>query len=153
MKEKDERDLREQISAVEKKDASVERKSSRSAGVAVIKTIVKQTREKLTKDRSTGDKSQIEVSNESIEDSINRLQLEADQLLNEAALKHDHPEALVSLANQYLLEKEDVETAMKYYDQAASNGSGEAWFNLGHLYWTGYESDESFDILSIVLSN
>jgi len=145
VKEKDERDLREQISAVEKKDASVERKSSRSAGVAVIKTIVKQTREKLTKDRSTGDKSQIEVSNESIEDSINRLQLEADQLLNEAALKHDHPEALVSLANQYLLEKEDVETAMKYYDQAASNGSGEAWFNLGHLYWTGYESDESSD--------
>lgn len=92
-----------------------------SAGVAVIKTIAKQTR---TIDK---DSDRVEV-----------LKLTARTLLEEAALKYKHPIALVRLGNDIIEKEKDgiaVEKALEYYRQAGEEGSSEGWFNLGHFLW------------------
>mmetsp|Transcript_37538 Transcript_37538/g.42901 ORF Transcript_37538/g.42901 Transcript_37538/m.42901 type:complete len:407 (-) Transcript_37538:194-1414(-) len=91
------------------------------AGVAVVKTIAKQIR----KGNSDSNKAEF-------------LQKTAKALLEEAALKYDHPTALVRLANA-ILEKEEnekeIRKAMKYYRQAGKGGLSAGWYNLGHLLW------------------
>jgi TPR repeat protein len=107
-----------------------------SGGVAVIKTIAKQTR----RDRLE------EQHNE------NAWTERAQALLEEAAFQHGHPKALVMLGNDALerartesshdMVKEKVFDALQYYTKAGEKGSAEGWFNLGHLFWTGYPDQD-----------
>ena len=93
----------------------------------------------------------------------------AQECMQIAAFVHGYNDAIVSLANHALasshgfnavdeykyvqttaaaaliLPMEDlknesgVRVALKLYQMAAEKGSKEAWFNLGHLYWTGHD--------------
>ena len=107
-------------------------------GVAVVKTIVKQTR----KERKT------------TLQEIEELKEQAQTLLETAALTHQHPQALILLGNDALKQangmfdkdyqdmdacREYLEKALDYYRQAES---AEGWFNVGQLLWTGYPAME-----------
>jgi TPR repeat protein len=95
-------------------------------GVAVVKTIVKQTKKKNTKTDAEAEQELLQT---------------AQSLLEEAALKHGHSTALVRLGNAALEEEENGETkAMDYYQRA---NSPEGWFNLGHLLWNAENGDEN----------
>ena len=141
MEEYEEKKMIEQITAAEVSAKTTEgsKMSERAAGVAVVKTIAKQTRQQ--KKNQIVRKIVSQGSNDSIDDVILNLQDEAERYLQLAAFEHDHPDALVSLGNEALLEKNNIQTAVKYYERAAKIGSGEAYFNLGHLYWNGYENE------------
>ena len=117
-KELEEKRNRQQYDAWER---TQERKNPISSGVAVVKTIARQTRVK-----------------DKVEEQQEALLEEAQSLLQEAALQHGHKTALVRLGNA-ALEQKDQEKAMDYYRQAGERGSPEGWFNLGHLMW---EQDE-----------
>ncbi|GKY97616.1 hypothetical protein MPSEU_000720000 [Mayamaea pseudoterrestris] len=108
----------------------------RNTGVAVVKTLVKETH----KDRA---------KLQEIEDSLKQ---EAQSLLEQAA-DQGHAQALVQLGNQALeraheawkrLSMEETRLAL---DQAIAHyrnsRSPEGWFNLGNLLWLGYP--DSFD--------
>jgi TPR repeat protein len=108
--------------------------NQKSTGVAVIKTIVKQA------NKPNGDES----------NDIQRWEQRATALLQEAAQTHEHPEALVRLANQSLdkISEETIDTEvvfeklhhiLGYYDKACRLGSKEGCFNHGNLVWTGFE--------------
>lgn len=98
-----------------------QKKTPISGGVAVVKTIAKQTRKGGGADQEQHD----------------TLLREGHDLMKEAALKHGHSTALVRLGNE-AVEKEDIAKAMEYYRQAKS---AEGYFNLGHLLWTGSEDE------------
>ena len=132
----------EQIAAAESsatKKKMGTRKSDRSAGVAVVKTIAKQTRQQA-ENKYICNHSAVKAS--SIDDLILSLEREAEECLQKAALEYDHSDAFIILANDALLEKNDITTALDYYDRASKKGSGNAYFNLGHLYWTGYANED-----------
>lgn len=103
-----------------------------NSGVAVIKTIAKQTRQAI-KEKEQRDSEWVE---------------RAQKLLEQAAFDHAHPKALVMLGNDALerarsednreLIKERVLEAVQHYTKAGEENSAEGWFNLGHLFWTGY---------------
>ena len=90
------------------------------SGVAVIKTIAKQSR---TKD------------DDPMEIQYQQLQQQAHSFMQEAALKHGHPQALVRLGSLAWLEQGNTELAIQYYRQAGELGSADAWYNLGNLLW------------------
>jgi uncharacterized protein len=94
----------------------------KNGGIAVIKTIAKQSCQK----------DDLELQQEA-------LLRQAKALLEEAALEHDHPTALVHLGSSAWLEHENVEKAQEYYRKAGEQGSAEGWYNLGTLLWPNNE--------------
>jgi TPR repeat protein len=120
------------------------KKAENLKGVAVVKTIVKQTRKEL--------KGKVEKK-----DTEEFLTHQAEKLLKEAAFQHGHPQALILLANDELkkanaaLEKDKAESerllksALDMYQRAGNQNSAEGWFNFGQLLWTGYPSMDSDD--------
>ena len=104
--------------------------TSKAAGVAVIKTIAKQTKNKHKNKNTTNENDDASI----LEHQITQLEAQARQYMEDAAMLHNYPDALVSLGNHALV-NEDVHTAMEYYQKA---DSGEGWFNMGHLLWAGY---------------
>eukprot|EP00980_Cylindrotheca_fusiformis_P021437 scaffold8301_cov184-Cylindrotheca_fusiformis.AAC.5 len=107
-------------------------RNPRSQGVAVVKTLVKETRKE---------------KKNSIKDSMKA----AIDLLETAAYEYDHPMALVQLGNSKLQEarrkgsneEEMALLAMDLFHRAGKAGSRVGWYNLGNLLWTGYPADES----------
>lgn len=117
-------------------------KSPKSQGITVVKTLVKETRKAKAK--------QEKESNEEMEALFR-----AQRLLEEAALEHNHPMALVQLGNMALEKagsgelrkdserrKAEIETAIQVFKRAGLAGSRVGWFNLGQLFWTGYPAVE-----------
>jgi TPR repeat protein len=106
--------------------------SNKSQGVAVVKTLVKQTRKDL-KQSQEEEKS---------------LRARRQEKLQAAALDHNHPDALVQLGNQALRKagsekllegaRQTIDQCLDLYQRAGAHGSKEGWFNHGHLLWTGY---------------
>ena len=137
LKEKHETKRSEELYQAWEKSSQREHSNIKSTGVAVIKTIVKQANQ----------------SNNNTDDDVNVWEQRAADLLREAALTHEHPEALVRLANQSLdrvtdpTSDEDVRNELhqilSYYDKACHLGSKEGCFNHGNLLWTGFFSVES----------
>lgn len=152
---------------------------SRAAGVAVIKTIAKQTRkeggDRIAEGNSGADQPQ--SGNE-----ISQYKNEAQRWLRTAAFEHSHPKALVRLGNEALEEAKkllhattDVQRntkgnaselmqrtplgrACRLYHMAGEAGSAEGWFNLGHLLWMGFPEQKDMEngvalIKKIDLSN
>jgi TPR repeat protein len=118
------------------KRAQLAEESSKAQGVTVVKTLVKETRKEINQ----SDRTEKEA-----------LQSQALELLEEAALKHDHPLALVQLGNLALEKagskalgndevgrRAEVEKAIQLFERAGKNGSRAGWFNLGQVYWTGF---------------
>jgi TPR repeat protein len=107
-------------------------RSPKSQGVAVVKTLVKETR-----------KEKNNKSKDSMEQAI--------ELLETAANDHQHPMALVQLGNIKLqgAQKKGSDTeemalqAMDLFRRAGEGGSRVGWYNYGNLLWTGYPVDES----------
>lgn len=127
----EERRNREQYEAWERSQ-EIQAKRPASSGVAVVKTIAKQTR-KMDKDS----------------DRVESLKQTARALLEEAALEHKHPIALVRLGNDLMENAEDdatMEKALEYYRQGGEEGSSEGWYNLGHFLWNkaGSEPAKNF---------
>lgn len=125
-------------------EASSQRRAS--AGVAVVKTLVQQTRNEQ----------------ERHQEMETKLQQRAQAFLEEAA-RQGHGQALVQLGNQALqraheswkdgrLERtqEALEEAMQLYRKSLSP---EGWFNLGNLLWSGYpdQTEDGPKIAEIVL--
>ena len=148
---------------------------SRAAGVAVIKTITKQTRKErknqVAKDGTGSD--QPKTDNE-----IGQYKDEAQRWLRTAAFDHSHPKALVRLGNDALEEakqlmhatadvknntKDDIPLellflnplgrACRLYHMAGEAGSAEGWFNLGHLLWMGFPEQEEDEALLDLLDH
>lgn len=90
----------------------------KKGGVAVVKTIAKQSRIK-----------------DDLEVQQIALRQKANALVEEAALQYGHPSALVHLGTTAWFELEDVEKAKEYYRQAGEKGSREGWYNLGNVLW------------------
>jgi len=141
---------------------------SRAAGVAVVKTITKQSR----RDRSTQITSAGGDHGQPAKDAISQHRDEAQKWLRAAAFQHAHPKALVRLGNDALEEakqtllaqslskpstdsaKSDGDVprelmghtplgrACRLYRMAGEAGSPEGWFNLGHLLWMGFPEQE-----------
>lgn len=112
-------------------------KRDKAAGVAVLKTIAKQARNANSQKQESKSKNKNETKQDdaaSLEQQIAHLESQARQYMEDAALLHGHPDALVSLGNHALI-KENVHAAMDFYQRA---DSGEGWFNMGHLLWAGY---------------
>lgn len=130
--EKEAKRSREQFEAWQKARQKAQQQRPASEGVAVIKTIAKQARQRRNEEEEWMD--------------------QAHFWMEKAGLEHAHAEALVRLGNAALDEarssptKEDeaahVKKAMEFYELAGKNGSAEGWFNLGHLLWTGYPNQE-----------
>lgn len=125
----------------------------KSTGVAVIKTIVKQANQQNKQQQKQSD-------GQLSDDTIDYWETRAADLLKEAALTHEHPEALVLLANQSLDNvtelKSDTEArkqlnqVLGHYDKACHLGSKEGCFNHGNLLWTGFSSVEAKDTQILV---
>ncbi len=143
-------------------------KQYQKPGIAVVKTIAKQTRQQT--------QEEILKMNGSTPGTTTELE-KAQECMQVAAFVHGYPDALVSLANHALSTKEfdamkeykflmqrnthtynsaaadtilnleglenkkGVEVARTLYEYAGRAGSKEGWFNLGHLYWTGHAPD------------
>lgn len=111
-------------------------KNPKSQGVAVVKTLVKETRKAKKEKASTP---------EDMRD-------QALELLEQAATEHNHPMALVQLGNlklQQASKTEDGDAQAVLVNQAADmfrlagqGGLRAGWYNLGNLYWTGYPVEE-----------
>lgn len=107
-------------------------RNPKSQGVAVVKTLVKETREEKRKDASKNSMK------------------EAIDFLEAAAYDHEHPMALVQLGNIKLQEarkkgskpEETALLAMDLFERAGEGGSRVGWYNLGNLLWTGFPVDE-----------
>lgn len=129
--EKEEREAqrsKEQFTAWQKAQQAQQQRPA-SKGVAVIKTIARQARQRRNEEEKWMDQARF--------------------WMNKAGLEHGHPEALVRLGNDALdkvnaslTKEEDIKKAIEFYQLAGKNGSAEGWFNLGHLLWTGYPSQE-----------
>lgn len=135
--------------AVEKKKPK--KKNSISSGVAVVRTLVKQTR----KDKETDQAEE------------NKWREQAQGLLEKAALEFEYPLALVQLGNQELEQaqrdfgnisetnsnsqmevaaaKEKLDRALDLYRKGGQGGAPEGYFNLGNLLWTGYPDQTEAD--------
>ena len=140
---------------------------SRAAGVAVIKTITRQTRKERNDHvaNTSAGADQPKMNNE-----ISQYKDEAKRWLRTAAFDHSHPKALVRLGNDALEEakqllhastdaqndtKGDIPTelmqltplglAYRLYHMAGEAGSAEGWFNLGHLLWMGFPEQEDIE--------
>jgi len=123
-------------------NASEKSKSKRSAGVAVVKTIAKQSRQNLKTNvgsSSWSENSSTATATETLEEEMDRLRLVADECMERAAMEYSNPLAYVALGNKALLEDRDVHRAMEFYAKA---DNGEGWFNIGHLHWAGYEYND-----------
>ncbi|GAX09377.1 hypothetical protein FisN_6Lh249 [Fistulifera solaris] len=139
LKEENEKKRSEELYRAWQK-SSQRAKNSKSTGVAVIKTIVKQA------NKSNDD-------NESKD--IQWWEQRATALLQEAAETHEHPEALVRLANLSLdtisettiidteVIRDEINRILGYYDKACRLGSKEGCFNHGNLVWTGFTSNQT----------
>ena len=147
----------------EEREESNRKEQYKKPGIAVVKTIVKQTRGVVKKNSKKKD----------AQPEVNYME-KAQECMQIAAFVHGHNDALVSLANEALTkqdfdakkdfkyvqgrdESENVmktntllselndesgaRAAMKLYQYAGMQGSKEALFNLGHLHWMGHESD------------
>jgi TPR repeat protein len=120
---------KEQFAAWQKAQQAQQQLRPASKGVAVIKTIARQARQRRNDEEEWMDQARF--------------------WMNKAGLEHGHAEALVRLGNDALdkaktslAKEEDITKAMEFYELAGKNGSAEGWFNLGHLLWTGYPSEE-----------
>jgi TPR repeat protein len=133
-------------------DEEKKKPKNKSSGVAVVKTLVKQTH----KDKET---AQAEKT---------KWQEQAQGLLEKAALEFGYPLALVQLGNQELEQaqqdfgrklphnhmdvtataKEKVDHALDLYRKGGQGGAPEGWFNLGNLLWTGYPDQTEADYTS-----
>lgn len=118
--------------AEQKNDTS---SNSRSQGVAVVKTLVKETRRSAIKKNDDG----------------KDFMKQAMELLEQAAQEYGHPMALVQLGNLRLEEagrqkggttssksKQLALEALDLYRRAGEKGSRVGWYNFGNLLWTGY---------------
>lgn len=119
--EREEKRNRQQYDAYQKsKEADAQTKSTIRGGVAVVKTIVKQTKK----------------SSNAIDDEKEQELLQtAQSLLEEAALLHGNPTALVRMGNAAFTGDQSEEgeaKAIEYYRRANSPAG---WFNVGHLLW------------------
>jgi TPR repeat protein len=91
--------------------------SDRMAGVAVIRTLAKET--KRPNDTVT---------------RVQELRRQAAHLLASAADDpHQYPPALVRMGNDVL--EQDATRAMQYYRNAGQRGSAEGWLHLGNCLW------------------
>jgi len=113
-------------------------KNPKTTGVAVVKTLVKQTRKQTKAAREE-------------QESLER---QAQELLEQAALELKYPQALVQLGNQTLLKvpdssnkKESLDRVMDLYRQAGECGAAEGWYNSGNLLWTGYKDVNDENLL------
>ncbi len=121
----------------------------KSQGVTVVKTLVKQVRKERTKE----------------DDSIQKRE-KALELLKQAAIEYNHPDASIQLGNMLLKDasrvlkqvgtkndepdpKESVHKAMELFRQAGEAGSRVGFYNLGHLLWTGFPAYEETEDDSI----
>jgi len=125
------------------KEKEHQNKNKKSSGVAVVRTLVKQTRKELAAKAA---------------DPETVLKDQATSFL-QAAADAGHGLALVQLGNQTmdqarnvksttLVRKELLSSAMESYRQAGMAGAAEGWFNLGSLLWTGYPAEASTDSTS-----
>lgn len=119
------------------KDATT-KTSSKTQGIQVVKTLVKETRKEM-------DQQQQQQNDET------KIHQRAMQLLEEAALQHHHPMALVQLGNMALdragsielqsmpdQRRAEIDKAIEFFQKAGNAGSRVGWYNLGQLLWTGY---------------
>lgn len=118
-------------------------KSTKSQGITVVKTLVKETRKEKEREQKESDEEK---------QALQR----ATDLLELAALQHHHPVALVHLGNMALeranssdLKKDvdkrraEIEKAVDFFQRAGMAGSRVGWYNLGNLLWTGYPASEA----------
>lgn len=136
MEKKREKEQSKKMFEAWQKSQQNQRDNNKSQGVAVVKTIVKETRSARKNDNKDYMK-------------------EAMEFLEQAAQEHKHPMALVQLGNLRLKKagqnssgaKELLLEAMDLFRLAGENGSRVGWYNLGNLLWTGYpvEGDKSTD--------
>ena len=118
------------------KAEETESNNPKSSGVKVVQTLVKETRKERKRRAAETDEF-----------------LDALRLLEEAAQKYEHPEALVQLGNislQTASKKgnepaEMISEALSLFERAGVAGSRVGWYNLGQLYWTGYPAATEFD--------
>jgi TPR repeat protein len=90
--------------------------SDRMAGVAVIRTLARESKRPDTVTR------------------VQELRRQAAHLLASAADDtHQYPPALVRMGNDVL--EQDPTRAMQYYRNAGQRGSAEGWLHLGHCLW------------------
>lgn len=138
----EQRRSKEQFEAWQK--AQEKTASPRSKGIAIVKTIAKQSRKDIKKE----------------EEEKGEWTDMARSWMEAAAFQHGHPKALIILGNDAMEEanktvnvkgkkdisKEHIESlvhkAMELYEAAGEKGAAEGWFNLGHIMWTGYPSAE-----------
>ena len=115
----------------------------KSQGVTVVKTLVKEMRKDKTKNDESGEKRR-----------------QAVELFEEAANEYNNPDAAIQLGNMMLKkasrsfnmkgnrddepDPEDlVGKAIELFRRAGNAGSRVGWYNLGHLYWTGFPPSNS----------
>jgi TPR repeat protein len=114
------------------------KKKNVAAGVAVVQTLAKQTRQE-TQQQQRQDQGEAE------------LQAQATKVLQMAALDFDHPDALVIMGNDLVerVQQEEkyqeasprrllLKQALDLYQRAGELGLDEGWYNQGQLLWTGY---------------
>ncbi len=154
-------------------DADSSARQSKRPGIAVVKTIAKQTR--------TQQQQQQQQQHLNHHPKQQSEWDKAQECMQIAAFVHGHLNAIVSLANRALTtpkfdaEKEyrfvthaltkspsdtpintivpmeelmgmpGAKVAEKLYETAGRRGSKEGWFNLGHLYWMGHDPDVAPD--------
>lgn len=116
---------------------STQRRRNTSGGVAVVKTIAKQTRETMGGDT----KQQLQPH------ELKRQ--EGWDLMEVAALRYGHKDALVRLGAEAAtsLEDRNLKLAKMYFREAGEKGSADGWFNLGNLLWHESERKRSTPIL------
>ena len=95
--------------------------SNRSTGIAVVRTLAKETKKQHQNAAAKTNERQA-------------LESERDELLQKAAQIERNPLAWLQLGDNRLQENTMTE-AMEYYRQAGKLGSGEAWFRLGQCLW------------------
>ncbi len=113
-------------------------KSPKAQGIKVVKTLVKETRKEMDKQQQQ-------------DDDEGKAYQHAMDLLEQAALQHHHPLALVQLGNMALEKagsaelrkmpdkrRDEIDRAIDLFQRAGIAGSRVGWYNLGHLFWTGY---------------
>ena len=115
----------------------------KSQGVTVVKTLVKEMRKDKTKNDESGEKRR-----------------QAVELFEEAANEYNNPDAAIQLGNMMLKtasrsfnmkgNRDDepdpadlVGKAIELFRRAGNAGSRVGWYNLGHLYWTGFPPSNS----------
>lgn len=113
-------------------------KSPKDQGIKVIKTLAKEARKEMNQQHHQEHQEKLSYQR-------------AMELLEQAAFQHNHPMALIQLGNMALeranstdmqelpeQRRAEIETAIQLFQKAGLAGSRVGWYNLGHLYWTGY---------------